>query len=78
MAIDFDDDDVEDLDDDEHHDDDVEGLDDDEYYDDDVEDLDDDEHHDDDEYVPPSPRRSSNPRSLSPVLSASLNYSRRK
>ena len=83
MAIDFDDDDVEDLDDDEHHDDDVEDLDDDEHNDDDVEDLDDDEHHDDDvdnldddehhdndEYVPPAPRRSTNPRSLSPVLSA--------
>ena len=59
MAINFDDDD-----------DDVEDLDDDEHHDDDVEDLDDDEHHDDDEYVPPAPRRSTNPRSLSPVLSA--------
>ena len=72
MAINFDDDDddVEDLDDDEHDDDDVEDLDDDEHHDDDVEDLDDDEHHDDDEYVPPAPRRLTNPRSLSPLLSA--------
>jgi hypothetical protein len=83
MAIDFDDDyedfddDDGDLDDDEHHDDDDGDLDDDEHHDDDdVEDLDDDEHHDsdehheDDEYMPPAPRRSTNPRSLSPVLSA--------
>jgi hypothetical protein len=73
MAIDFDDDyedfddDDGDLDDDEHHDDDVEDLDEDL---DDDEHHDNDEHHDDDEYVPPAPRRSTNPRSLSPVLSA--------
>jgi hypothetical protein len=56
MTIDFDDDEVEDLDDGEHHD--------------EVGDLDDGEHHDevgdldDGEYVAPAPQRSSNPRSL--------------
>ena len=58
MAIDFDDN-YEDFDDDGD-------LDDDEHHDDDdLEDRD-----DDDEYVPPAPRRSTNQRSLSPVLSA--------
>jgi hypothetical protein len=80
MTIDFDDDyedfddhEMEDLDDGEHHDE-VEDLDDGEYHDD-VENLDNDEHHDEvgdldeGEYVPPAPRRAINPRSLSPVLS---------
>jgi hypothetical protein len=85
MTIDFDDDEIEDLDDEDHDEmediddgeyhDEVEDLDDDEHHDE-VEDLDDGEHHDevgdpeDGEYVPPVPQRLSNPRSLSPVLSA--------
>lgn len=79
MTIDFDDDyedfdDDGDLADDKHHEDvedlDDEAHDDDEHHDD-VEDLadethdDDTQHHDDEEYVPPAPRRSTNPRSLS-------------
>jgi hypothetical protein len=55
-----------DFDDDVDFDDDDVDLDDDGHHDDD----DDDEHHDDEEYVPPAPRRLTNPRSLSPVLSA--------
>jgi hypothetical protein len=70
------DDEMEDIDDDGDFDDEVEDVADDGDLSD--EDVADDEHHDDgveaiaddDEYVPPAPRRSTNPRSLSPVLSA--------